>query len=85
MKIKMRTLDAGPDGVRRPGEVHDLPTAEAEQLIAGGYAVKVERVEKVQEPVKGKPRTATRTPGRKATKPEADEADEPADGEDGEE
>lgn len=67
MKIKMITLDAGPDGVRRPGEVHDVPTLEAEALIAGGYAVKVDADTPVSQP---KPRTATRPRGRTATKPE---------------
>jgi hypothetical protein len=38
MKIKLITLYAGPFGVIQPGEVADLPQAEAQALIAGGYA-----------------------------------------------
>ncbi len=45
MRIKMLTLQAGPAGVRQIGAVCDVPTAEAEDLIAGGYAVKVEKEE----------------------------------------
>ena len=43
MKIKMITLQAGPAGVREPSSVHDVPVTEAEALIAGGYAMKVEK------------------------------------------
>jgi hypothetical protein len=38
MLIKMRTMSAGPDGVRHPGELYNLSAMEARDLIAGGYA-----------------------------------------------
>lgn len=41
MKVKMRTLDAGPDGVKHPGKTYDVSEAEGKALIAGGYAVEV--------------------------------------------
>ena len=82
MRIKMKTLMAGPDGIRKPDTVYDLPTAEAEALIAGGFAEKVERAAK---PEAAEPRTATRGRGRTATKPEAAEANPAEPGEDADE
>jgi hypothetical protein len=41
MKIKMKTLQAGPDGVRLPDHIYPVPDAEARVLITGGYAVEV--------------------------------------------
>lgn len=38
MKIKMKTLASGPDGVLSKGEIVDLPKEQAEALIAGGFA-----------------------------------------------
>lgn len=38
MRVKFLSLDAGPDGVRQANSVHDVPEAEARDLIAGGYA-----------------------------------------------
>jgi hypothetical protein len=74
MKVTMLTLQAGPDGVRKPGESYDVPSAEAEALIAGGYAKKTEPVTepvtKLEPVVEGKPRTATRGRGRTGTQPE---------------
>lgn len=46
MKIRMKTLAAGPAGVYRPGQEVDLPADEARALIEGGYA---EAVGKVRE------------------------------------
>lgn len=82
MRVKMKTLMAGPDGIRKPDTIHDLPTAEAEALIAGDYAEKVERAAK---PEAAEPRTATRGRGRTAAKPEAADADEANPAEAGEE
>lgn len=42
MKIRHVTLDAGPAGVFPVGFEHVVPDAEAEALIAGGYAVAVD-------------------------------------------
>lgn len=41
MKIRMKTLAAGPAGPRQAGSIVDLPDAEAYQLIEGGYAEQV--------------------------------------------
>ncbi len=38
MKIKLRNQYCGPSGVYKPGAELDLPSAEARQLIDGGYA-----------------------------------------------
>ena len=38
MKIKMKTLMAGPAGTRQPESVHDVSKKEADALISGGYA-----------------------------------------------
>lgn len=39
MEIRMRTLSAGPRGVRQAGKKYEVETAEANELIAGGFAV----------------------------------------------
>ncbi len=41
MRIKYRTLSAGPDGVRQADSVHDVPSDHADTLIKAGYAVAV--------------------------------------------
>lgn len=41
MKVKMKTLAAGPEGLYQPGQEVDLPAAQAKALIAGGYAEEV--------------------------------------------
>ena len=41
MKVRMKTLRAGPDGISHPEEVVDLPKAEANALIEAGAAVPV--------------------------------------------
>ncbi len=75
MKIKILTLMAGPDGIRKPGQVFDLPQDEADALIAGGYAEKMDATAKAAASA---PRAATRGRGRTATKPEADAEANPA-------
>lgn len=80
----MLTLQAGPDGVRQAGAEYDVPTAEAEALIQGGYAEKVAKAAPVVPP-EGKPRTAARGRGRTGTKPDPEEVEETASAEDGEE
>jgi hypothetical protein len=42
MKVRMKTLMAGPEGTFAAGQVADLPEAQAQALIEGGYAVAVE-------------------------------------------
>lgn len=41
MRIKMRTLGSGPDGVLQAGKVYDLPAEVAQPLLEGGYAERV--------------------------------------------
>ena len=41
MKVRMKTTSAGPDGIRHPDQVFDLPKAEANDLIKAGAAVAV--------------------------------------------
>lgn len=50
MKIKMKTLAAGPDGVWPPGSTRDVPEAEAKALIKGRYAEPVEELEAPEPP-----------------------------------
>lgn len=42
MKIKLLTLMAGPAGTYNAGQVIDMPEAQAEELICGGYALACE-------------------------------------------
>lgn len=75
MRIKMLTLDAGPGGVRRPGQVYEVPDKEAQELINGGFAEKVERAANSdQEPIKKNgPRTGSRGKASQAVKKEGEE------------
>lgn len=41
MKIQMKSMCAGPNGVMAAGQVYDVPDTFAEELISGGYAVRV--------------------------------------------
>jgi hypothetical protein len=50
MKIKMRTLLAGPFGNANPGDVIDLPDANGAALVAGGYADAVVEAVNVSAP-----------------------------------
>lgn len=59
----MRTLAAGPGGVRHPGQVYDLPSTEAEAMVSAGHAELI-----VQAKVATSPETA-----------EAPDSDETAD------
>jgi len=38
MKVRMRTVMAGPDGVADAGAVIEVPVAMARGLVSGGYA-----------------------------------------------
>ncbi|MHB0929184.1 MAG: hypothetical protein ACYC3W_09850 [Candidatus Nanopelagicales bacterium] len=37
-EVKMKTLDAGPNGVRYPGKTYLVPKAEAKALVSGNHA-----------------------------------------------
>lgn len=50
MRVKMKTLSAGPEGVVPPGGIANVSPIEAKDLVSGGYA------EYVDQP--GKPETA---------------------------
>jgi hypothetical protein len=41
MKIRMKSLCAGPSGVMIAGQEYDVSNEQAEELIRGGYAVRV--------------------------------------------
>lgn len=38
MKVRMKTLSAGPDGVLSPDQVVDVSPEKAKELVAGGFA-----------------------------------------------
>lgn len=42
VEVRMKSLSAGPAGVRLPGSTHPVSAAEAKQLVDGGYAELVE-------------------------------------------
>ena len=42
MKVKFMTRDAGPEGVRQPGDVVDVSETEGRALVAGGFAEALE-------------------------------------------
>ena len=45
MKLLMRSLSAGPDGVFEPGAVVEVGRKEARELIDGGFATPVKSTE----------------------------------------
>ena len=66
MKLRLKTLMAGPDGVFPPGSVIDPPDDEAEALISAGYA------ERLEPPLEtGGVEVAAIIPGSRATRPPA--------------
>lgn len=68
MRICMNTIAAGPTGVWLPGAILDLPAAQAEELIALGYAERAERLlESMAAPDDGE-RATTRARARRARK-----------------
>lgn len=50
MRVRLKTLLAGPGGVAQPGTVIDLPQADAVTLLASGSAMAVD-APKVEQPV----------------------------------
>jgi hypothetical protein len=68
MRVRLKTLMAGPEGVFPIGSVIDAGDEEAEALIAGGFA---ERYDRPVEPVVVEPaavETAAIEPGSRAVK-----------------
>jgi hypothetical protein len=57
-KVRFITIDAGPGGVRHPGQVVDVSDEEAAALIAGKHAVYVEAPARETTAVR-QPETAT--------------------------
>jgi hypothetical protein len=68
MKLILKTLQAGPEGVKRPGDIIEVETKVARQYIDGGYA-------EPMDPVKPEPEAPKPTPP-----PLIDQYGEPADG-----
>ena len=68
MRVKMKTIYAGPSGSAPPGKVIDLPDAEANALVAGGYATPVEAPAPAAVPP-----VAPEAPVETATEPAAQE------------
>ena len=64
MKVRLKTLMAGPDGVFPPGSVIEVSLEESRSLIAGGFG------EPVHAPsVTPAAETATIEPGNRAVRP----------------
>ncbi len=90
MRVRMVTLAAGPGGVRRPGDVIDVSSHEARDLLEGGYAVPVGRgeAETADAPAADETTARKTARGRGKTKaadaPAADETagDDATDGDD---
>ena len=59
MRVRLKTLMAGPEGVFHPGSVIDIDPDEAGALISSGYA----------EPLERSLETAAFEPGNRAVKP----------------
>ena len=66
MKVRLKTLMAGPDGVFPPGSVIEVSIEESRSLIAGGFAESL-----VAPSVVAAAEAATVEPGSRAMKPSA--------------
>lgn len=73
MRVRMKTLGAGPAGVWRPGDVIEVDAEQAAELIGGGYADSCEEptskpvFETMTAPADGE-RAALRARARRARK-----------------
>lgn len=65
MRVRLKTLSAGPGGVVQPGTVIDLPQADAVALLASGSAVAVD-VPKVEQPSETRASSKPAKRGKKA-------------------
>ena len=64
MRIKLRTLLAGPDGVVKRGEIIDVSADVAEALIAGRYAWPVDKAPVIETAAIEPEESAMRKRGR---------------------
>ena len=62
MKVKLKTLMAGPGGCFQPGETIDVKEAEARALVSGGFAEAVGKW-----PKKEPPKEPDKAPGETGT------------------
>ena len=76
MKVRMRALLAGPEGILKPDAIVDLPAPKAKELIAGGFATLVGPIETAvakrgeeTADAPGKSETATAPTGETAAPP----------------
>jgi len=74
MRVRMRTLSAGPRGVRRPGEEHEVSEEEGRALVKGHYADEVRKPPKPEQAVAGPAETAVAPPAEKAVAGPEEEA-----------
>lgn len=58
MRVRMKSLMAGPAGVAQPGQVIDLAAAEAYDLIERGYAEQVDDPAAVERAIAPPPESA---------------------------
>lgn len=66
MRVRMKTLMAGDNGVSRPGDTPDISEEAARDLISGGYAEAVESpMARVEMQVASEHETAMRPWARK--------------------
>ena len=71
MKVRLLTLMAGPEGVVHPGAVIEVSPEEAEALITGGFAERVEQSGKPETAEPAPVETAAIEPGNRAVRPAA--------------
>ena len=64
MRVKMRTLMAGPSGVVKPGDVIQVSSEYGAELIAGRFAIAVDAWECVETMSEQPAETAMRKRGR---------------------
>ncbi len=70
MKVQMKSLMAGPDGVHQPGEVVDVEEKTARELIASGAAIGVAAKPKAEKPVEVAPQPERKEPAPKIVLPQ---------------
>ncbi len=75
MKIKMLTLQAGPDVVREVGHIYDVPQAEAKVLIDGKYAVEMKRDVPVERAVRVSSGRRGRVTGQEPAEQDAEDGE----------